>query len=76
MMKGRSTETRRLCDVRQLVVLQALDVILLHEGIDILLDIGNLGWEAMLDLGDDFFDEVDMLELLAALHDSDNDGLG
>ena len=76
MMKGRSTKTRRLCDVRQLVVLQALDVIFLHEGIDILLDIGNLGWEAMFDLGDDFFDEVDVLELLAALHDADNDGLG
>lgn len=29
----------------------------------------------MLDLCDDLFDKVNMLELLAALHDSDDNGL-
>jgi hypothetical protein len=64
-----------LGDVSQFVIVESLNVILLHESIDVLLDVGNLGREAISDLGDDFFNEQDVLEFLAPFHDTDNDGL-
>ena len=66
----------RSSNVRQLVILKSLNVVLLHQSIDILLDVGDLGRESTSDLVDDFFDKVNMLELLATLHDSHDDGLG
>src|SRR6202000_3293669 len=63
------------CYVRQLIVIESLNVILLHESINILLDVGDLGREPASNLVDDFLDEVDVLELLATLHDTDNNGL-
>ena len=68
-------EKVRLCDVSQLIVIKSLDVVLLHQRIDILLDIRDLRRESVLDLGDDFFDEVNVLELLATFHDTNNNGL-
>jgi hypothetical protein len=64
-----------LSNVRDFVVIQTLDIVLLHEGFDILLDIGNLGREAGLDLLDNLLHELDVLHLLARLHDADNGGL-
>ena len=64
-----------LCDVRQLIIIKTLDVVLLHQSINVLLDIGNLGWKPSLDLVDDLFHELDVLELLAALHDANDDSL-
>jgi hypothetical protein len=64
-----------LSDISQLIIIQALNVILLHERIDVLLDVGDFWWKAGFDLRDDLFDQVHVLEFLAAFHDTDNDGL-
>ena len=57
-------------NVRQLVVVQSLDVVFLHERVYVLLDVWNLWWEAGLDLTDDFFDKMDVLEFFPRLHDA------
>lgn len=63
--REKKRERRRgLCNVGQFIVVQALDVILLHEGFDVLLDIGDFGWEAGFDLLDNFLDELDVFHLL------------
>lgn len=64
-----------LSNVRQLVVVKSLNIILLHQGVDVLLDVGYLWRETIAYLIDDFLDEVDVLELLATFHDSDDHGL-
>jgi len=64
-----------LGNVGKLIAIQSLYVILLHQRIDVFLDIRNLRWEACFDLADDFFDQVDVLELLSRLHDSNNSSL-
>ena len=64
-----------LCDVSQLVIVKTLDIVLLHECINVLLDIGDLWRESVADLVDDLFDEVDMLELLATLHNTNDHSL-
>lgn len=63
--REREGEERGLCNVGQFIVVQALNVILLHESFDVLLDIGDFRWEAGFDLLDDFLDELDVFHLLA-----------
>ena len=64
-----------LRNVGKFVVIKTLDVVFLHQRIDVLLDISNLGREAVADLVDHLFDQVNVLELLAALHDTHDDSL-
>jgi len=68
-------EWKSLCYICQLVVIKSLNIVLLHEGIDVLLNIRYLRRESIADLCDDLFDQKDVLELLSALHDSNNNGL-
>lgn len=72
--RARVPETRS-GNVSNLISVQTLDIILLHEGLDILLDIRDLGREARLDLLDDFLDELDVFHLLAGFHDAHDGGL-
>lgn len=66
---------KALRNVGQFVVVKTLDVVLLHQRVDVLLDIGNLRRETVADLVDDLFDELDVSQLLATLHDTHNDSL-
>lgn len=65
-----------LSNVGDLVAVESLDVVLFHEGFDVLLDIGDLRWKAGLHLLDDFLNKLDVFHLLARLHDADDGGLG
>lgn len=64
-----------LSNVRQLIIVQPLNIVLLHQRIDVLLDISDLRRKSVADLIDDFFDEVDVLEFLATFHDTHDDSL-
>lgn len=72
---GGVREDEILSDVGDLVSVYTLDVILLHQCLDVLLDVRDLGREAGLDLLNDFLHELDVLHLLARLHDAHNGGL-
>lgn len=69
------TRKKRIEDssnVRDLVSFLTLDVILLHECLDVLLDVGDFWREPGLDLLNHFLHELHVLHLLARLHDTDN----
>lgn len=66
---------RSLSNVGDFVPFDSFDVVLLHESFDVLLDIGDLGGEAGLHLLDDLLNKLDVLHLLARLHDADDGGL-
>jgi hypothetical protein len=53
----------------------ALEVLFVQELIDGFLDVCHLWVETRRELGDDLLDQLLVLERLARLHDSDNDGL-
>lgn len=65
----------RLCNVGDFVTIQTLYIILLHEGLNILFDVGNLGREAGFDLLDHLLDELDVSHLLSRLHDANDSRL-
>jgi hypothetical protein len=64
-----------LSQVTELVTFQTLEVLLLQEDVDTLLDVWNLGHESILDLRDNFGDQLCVLHRLARLHNTDNSGL-
>lgn len=66
---------KRLSDVGDLVAVQSLHVVLFHQCLDVLLDVGDFGREARFDLLDYFLDELDVLHSLAGFHDADDGGL-
>lgn len=59
-------------NVGNLVPIQTLDVILFHQRLDVLLNVGDLGREARLDLLDDFLHKLDVFHLLPGFHDTNN----
>lgn len=65
-----------LRQITELIVLQALEVLLVEQNLDTLLDIGNLGHKTGPDLVNGFGNELLVLHLLAGLHDADNGRLG
>ncbi len=73
--KETPSHLHRLGNVCQLVIVEPLQVVFFHESVDILLDIGNFRRESVSDLIDHLFNKMNMFELLASLHDADNDGL-
>lgn len=64
-----------LCNVCQFIIVQSFNIIFLHERFDVLLDIGDFGWEARFHLLDYFLDKLDVLHLLAGFHNADDCGL-
>lgn len=62
----------RLCNVSDLVPIQSLYIILLHESLNVFLDVRNLGREAGFHLLDHLLDELDMSHLLSRFHDANN----
>lgn len=65
----------RLSNVGDLVAIQSLDVVFLHQGLDVLLDIGDLGRESGFNLLDHLLDQLDVLHFLSGFHDADDGGL-
>lgn len=57
------------------MIVMARDDSLFHKCLDVLFDVRNLGRKSGPNLGDDFFHKMDVLELLASLHDTHNNGL-
>ena len=75
MLMANLVTSRYSSNVSQLIVVQSFDVVLLHESINVFLDVGDFGREAISDLIDDLFNQKNMLELLAALHDTNDHSL-
>ncbi len=60
------------CYVGQFVTIQTFYVIFLHQRVDVLLDIWDLWRKSSLDLLNYLLDELDVLQLLPRLHDTNN----
>lgn len=63
---------RSLSNICQIITIQPLNILLLHQGFNILFDIRYLGWEAGFHLLNNFLHELDMFQLLSRFHDPDD----
>jgi len=65
-----------LCEVPEVIIVKALEILLVQQDLDALLDITNLWHKPLPNLVDSLAYELLVLHALPGLHDSDNRGLG
>jgi hypothetical protein len=65
----------RSSQIAKFVTLQTFKILLFQENVDALFNVRNLGHESVLDLRDDFGNQLCVLHRLARLHDTHNSRL-